>query len=105
MRDYNGNFMPSSILFFVLKGSPDEAKEKGGKLMNYLADNALTYTLAVSLGHCKTLIEHPSSMTHSAISPEDQVKAGIDPGGVRLSCGLEEPKALIAEMEKALEQI
>jgi len=105
MRDYEGNFMPASILYFVLKGSPAEAKEKGAKLMNYLAENALTYTLAVSLGHCKTLIEHPSSMTHSAISPEDQTRAGIDPGGVRLSCGLEEPAALIEEMEKALEQI
>jgi cystathionine beta-lyase/cystathionine gamma-synthase len=41
-------------------------------------------------------------MTHSAISLEDQKKAGIDPGGVRLACGLEEPAILIEEMEKAL---
>ncbi|MBT3181265.1 MAG: aminotransferase class I/II-fold pyridoxal phosphate-dependent enzyme [Deltaproteobacteria bacterium] len=105
MRDYDGNFAPSSILYFVLKGEPDVAKEKGAKLMNYLAANSLMYTYAVSLGHCKTLIEHPSTMTHSAISPEDQIRAGIDPGGVRIACGLEEPKALIDDMEKALEQI
>lgn len=105
MRDYNGNFMPSSILYFVLKGTPTEAREKGARLMNHLAKNALTYTLAVSLGHVKTLIEHPSSMTHSAISPEDQLKAGIDPGGVRLACGLEEPDALIEEMDAALKII
>jgi cystathionine beta-lyase/cystathionine gamma-synthase len=105
MRDYNGKFAPSSILYFVLKGSPSEAREKGAKLMNHLGKNALTYTLAVSLGHCKTLIEHPSSMTHSAISPEDQQKAGIDPGGVRCAVGLEEPAALISEMDKALSLI
>jgi methionine-gamma-lyase len=105
MRTYDGKFAPSSILYFVLKGAPDEAKAKGAKLMDWLAANALSYTLAVSLGHCKTLIEHPSSMTHSAISLEDQAKAGIDPGGVRLACGLEEPAILIEEMERALEQI
>lgn len=105
MRSYDGSFAPSSILYFVLKGTPDEAKAKGAKLMNWLCDKALSYTLAVSLGHCKTLIEHPSSMTHSAISPEDQLRAGIDPGGVRLACGLEEPAILIEEMDAALKQI
>lgn len=105
MRTYDGKFAPSSILYFVLKGSPDKAKKNGVKLMNWLADNALSYTLAVSLGHCKTLIEHPSSMTHSAISPSDQISAGIDPGGVRLAVGLEEASILIEEMEKGLKQI
>lgn len=105
MRTYIGEFAPSSILYFVLKGTPDEARKKGAKLMNWLAQKALSYTLAVSLGHCKTLIEHPSSMTHSAISPEDQLRAGIDPGGVRVSIGLEEPAILIEEMEKGLSLI
>ena len=105
MRSYDGSFAPSSLLYFVLKGTPDEAKRKGMKLMNWLAEHALSYTLAVSLGHCKTLIEHPSSMTHSPIAVEDQVKAGIDPGGVRIACGLEEPSILIEEMEKGLKQI
>lgn len=103
MRAYDGSFAPSSVLYFVLKGSPEEAKHKGAKLMDWLASKALTYTLAVSLGHCKTLIEHPSSMTHSAIALEDQIRAGIDPGGVRVACGLEEPSALIEEMGRALE--
>ncbi|HPQ80971.1 MAG TPA: PLP-dependent transferase [bacterium] len=105
MRSYDGSFAPSSLLYFVLKGSPEEAKEKGMKLMNWLADKSLSYTLAVSLGHCKTLIEHPSSMTHSSMACDDQVKAGIDPGGVRIACGLEEPAMLIDEMESGLKQI
>ena len=40
--------------------------------------------LAVSLGQVKTLIENPSSMTHSSFSPEEQRAAGIEPGGIRL---------------------
>ena len=105
MRSYDGSFAPSSLLYFVLKGTPEEAKRKGMKLMNWLAEKSLSYTLAVSLGHCKTLIEHPSSMTHSAIACDAQVKAGIDPGGVRIACGLEEPAILIEEMEAGLKQI
>lgn len=105
MVDYDGNFAPSSVLYFVLKGVPEDAKAKGAKLMNWLAEKSLSYTLAVSLGQCKTLIEHPSSMTHSALSPADQKNAGIDPGGVRVAVGLEEPKILIEEMDKALELI
>lgn len=105
MRTFDGEFAPSSILYFVLKGKPEEAKQKGSKLMDWLAKNALSYTLAVSLGHCKTLIEHPSSMSHSAISPEDQVKAGIDPGGVRCAVGLEEPGILIEEMDRGLKEV
>ncbi|MBI4211096.1 MAG: PLP-dependent transferase, partial [Deltaproteobacteria bacterium] len=105
MRCYKGEFMPSSILYFVLKGTPTEAQEKGRTLMDWLAKNALCYTLAVSLGHCKTLVEHPSSMTHSALSAVDQVRSGIDAGGVRVAVGLEEPEVLMKEMEAALQQI
>ncbi|MFH0799163.1 MAG: aminotransferase class I/II-fold pyridoxal phosphate-dependent enzyme [Pseudomonadota bacterium] len=105
MLGYDGKFKPSSILYFVLKGSPDKAKERGAKLMNWLASNAISYTLAVSLGHCKTLIEHPSSMSHCSISPADQARAGIDPGGVRVAVGLEEPAILIDEMERGLKLI
>lgn len=105
MRTFSGDFAPSSILYFVLKGSHEEARQKGSKLMNWLAKNSLSYTLAVSLGHCKTLIEHPASMSHSAISLEDQAKAGIDPGGVRVAVGLEEPAVLIEEINRGLDQI
>ncbi|MEW6702886.1 MAG: PLP-dependent transferase, partial [Bacteroidota bacterium] len=52
MIDFNGNFAPGSLLYFVLKGnSPSESKENGRKFMDYVADNAYTMTLAVSLGH------------------------------------------------------
>lgn len=105
MRSFNGEFAPGAVFLFVLKGTPNEAKEKGSKLINWLAKNSLTYTLAVSLGCVKTLIEHPSSMTHSAIPPEEQIKAGIEPGGIRIAVGLEEPEALIEELSKGLDQI
>lgn len=65
MTDFNGNFAPGSLIYFVLKGEgAAESKDKAKKFMNYAAKNAYTMTLAVSLGHTRTLIEHPASMTH-----------------------------------------
>lgn len=105
MRSYDGSFAPGTLLYFVLNGDPSKAQKDGVKLINWLAKNALCYTLAVSLGCIKTLIEHPSSMTHSMIPPEEQMRAGIEPGGIRISVGLEEPEALMEELEMALKQI
>jgi cystathionine beta-lyase/cystathionine gamma-synthase len=41
-------------------------------------------------------------MTHSSIPPEEQLKRGIHPGGIRLSIGLEKAKDIIHDLEKAL---
>ena len=102
MRDYDGNFAPGSMLFFSLRGSLQESYEAAMRVSNHIAAHALSVTLAVSLGQIKTLIEHPASMTHSAIAPEVQMQGGILPGGLRLSIGLEDPRDIIADLERAL---
>jgi cystathionine beta-lyase/cystathionine gamma-synthase len=106
MRDYEGKFAPGSMIFFSLKGkSPTNRRNRGEKVINYLADNAYTITLAVSLGHIRTLVEHPSSLTHSAIPLKEQIEKGMDPGGIRLSIGLEPAKDIIADLLEAIEQV
>ncbi|KUO62446.1 cystathionine gamma-lyase [bacterium BRH_c32] len=103
MIDFNGNFAPGSLLFFALKGStPAEAKENGKRFMDYIANNSYTMTLAVSLGHTRTLIEHPASMTHSVVPPEKLIERGIDAGGVRLAIGLENCDDILMDLEIAL---
>ncbi len=103
MVDYHGNFAPGSMIYFVVKGkTARERLRNGEKLINYLAKNAYTITLAVSLGNIRTLVEHPGSMTHSAIPPEVQLKDGMDPGGIRLSIGLENLNDIINDLKKAL---
>ena len=102
MRDPEGNFAPGIMIYFVLKGSPSEALASGRRVMDYLADKALTVTLAVSLGQVRTLVEHPGSMTHAAVPLEAQAAAGIDPGGIRLSMGIESAKDIIADLSEAL---
>lgn len=106
MIDFNGNFAPGSLLYFILKGNTsEETRERGRKFMNYVADNAYTMTLAVSLGHTRTLIEHPPSMTHSVVPSDKLLENGIDPGGIRLSIGLENVDDLLLDLEDCLKVI
>jgi methionine-gamma-lyase len=60
-------------------------------------------SLAVSLGNVDTLIEHPASMTHAHVSPEDRLSQGITDGLVRLSVGIENLPDILADLEQALE--
>ncbi len=100
MVDFDGNFAPGFMIYFVLKAdSPARSRELGEKLMNHLADQAYTITLAVSLGHTRTLIEHPGSMTHSSIPAEEQIKRGMEPGGIRLSIGLERVEDILHDLD------
>lgn len=62
-------------------------------------------TLAVSLGCVDSLIEHPASMTHSPVPPEERLKAGITDGLVRLSVGVEDVEDIIADLEQALKKV
>ena len=105
MTSYDGTFIPGALIYFILKGTPEEARDKGATLIDYMAKNSICYTLAVSLGCIKTLIEHPPTMTHAAIPLEEQMKAGIQPGGVRIAVGLEEPDMLIEELKKGFAQL
>jgi len=97
----NGLF--GGILSFELN---DDVKgmtsfEAGKKLLNNLS----IASIAVSLGDPDTLIEHPASMTHAAVSKEDRLAAGITDGLIRLSVGLESARDLINDFETAFATI
>jgi cystathionine beta-lyase/cystathionine gamma-synthase len=103
MIDYDGTFAPGAMIYFVLKGAnPQEALCNAESFINHLAKHAYSITLAVSLGNIRTLVEHPASMTHSSIPAEEQVSKGIDPGGIRLSVGLERPEDIIRDLRHSL---
>ncbi len=102
MVSYDGKFAPGSLLYFELKGSGGNAEDAGVCFVDYIAEHAYTITLAVSLGQIKTLIENPFSMTHAAVPPEEKMKSGLRPGGIRLSLGLEDWHDIIADLESAL---
>lgn len=106
MIDFNGNFAAGSLIYFTLKGSDAAAtKEAGKNFMDFVADNSYTLTLAVSLGHTRTLVEHPASMTHSVIPPEQLQQRGVDPGGVRMAIGIENPDDILLDLDEALKSV
>lgn len=86
-----------SMMSFGLKGG----YEAGRKLM----DNVHLALLAVSLGGVETLIQHPASMTHAAVSKEDKIKAGITDDLVRFSVGIEDVNDIIEDLKQGLEKV
>ncbi len=103
MTDPQGRFAPGMMIYFEID-DPAKDGERGARMMDHIAEHAYAITLAVSLGQVKSLIEHPYSMTHSALPVAEKHKGGLHPGGVRLSVGLEDPKDLIADLSEALER-
>ncbi len=89
--------LPGAMIAFELKGG----LEAGITLMNTVE----LCTLAVSLGDCETLIQHPASMTHSPYTPEERAECGIEEGLVRLSIGLESTDDIIADLKNALDPL
>lgn len=76
-------------------GSFEEAK----KVLNHVHLCAL----AVSLGDCEALIQHPASMTHSMCTKEEIEAAGFSDRLIRLAVGREDPDDIIADLQQAFE--
>lgn len=91
MDDFGG------MLSFELKGG----YEAGQTLM----DRVRLCTLTVSLGTVDTLVEHPASMTHFTLTPENRAGMGISEGLVRLSVGIEDSEDIIADLAQGLSYI
>ena len=82
-----------SLISFEINGD----KKKAFKILNSFK----IVKLAVSLGSIETLIQHPSSMTHSDMSLEDQIKVGINESLLRCSVGIENINDIINDFESA----
>ncbi len=84
-------------------GSTFAFEVKGGEKEAFaVLDRLEVFKLAVSLGGTESLAEHPATMTHSDIAPDEQMRLGITPALVRLSVGVENPDDLIADLDQAL---
>lgn len=91
-RQMSGGF--GGMLSFEVKGGFDAAYRAIGRTEVCI--------LAVSLGGVETLISHPASMIHTHQSDEERASAGISPGLIRLSVGVEEVEDIIEDLDRAL---
>ncbi len=82
------------MIKFEVKGGLD----RGRKFLNSLE----MFSHTANLGDTRTITTHPASTTHSKIDPEVREAAGIFPGSIRLSVGLEHIEDIKEEVEMAL---
>ncbi len=82
------------LLAFELKG--------GVKAGLKFASSLSLITLAENLGAVETMVTHPATMTHAAMSKKARLAAGISDGLIRLSVGLEDVDDLIADLDRAI---
>jgi len=76
---------------------------KGGRAAGKKFIEALgVFSHLANVGDAKSLVIHPASTTHYRMPDEDLKKAGIGPGTIRLSIGLEDPDDLIGDLDRAL---
>lgn len=83
-----------SVFSFDLKGSREQGKTfiETLKIFSHLAN----------VGDCRSLVIHPASTTHFRMNDEALASAGIGPGTIRLSIGLEDADDLIDDLKRAL---
>jgi O-acetylhomoserine (thiol)-lyase len=84
----------SAVFTFTLKGG----REAGKKFIEALR----VFSHLANVGDAKSLVIHPASTTHFRMSDEALVAAGIHPGTIRLSIGLEDPADLIDDLNRGL---
>jgi O-acetylhomoserine (thiol)-lyase len=78
-------------------------KVKGGKeRADSLVDNVQLISHVANVGDSKTLIIHPSSTTHDQLSETEQLAAGVTPGLLRVSVGIENIDDIKRDLENAL---
>jgi len=87
----------SGVISFSIKGSREDAIRFMDSLK--LAENV------VHVAYSRTCVLHPASATHRQLSDEQLVAAGITPGLIRLSVGLENIEDIIEDVKQALEQV
>ena len=83
-----------ALIGIELKGGADAGR-------SFIDNLKLIYHVA-NIGDARTLAIHPASTTHSQLSADDQLKAGVTPGYVRLSVGIEHIDDIIADIDQAL---
>jgi O-acetylhomoserine (thiol)-lyase len=83
-----------AVLSFELKGGVDAGAA--------LVDNLTLFSHLANIGDVRSLVIHPASTTHSQLTPEQQLTAGVTPGLVRLSVGLENIDDLKADLDAGL---
>lgn len=87
----------ASIFTFEIKGNADTAKK--------FTESLELFSLLANVADVKSLVIHPASTTHSQMTEEELLAAGIKPNTIRLSIGTEHIDDIIADLEHGFEAV
>ena len=87
----------ASIFTFEIKGDAEKAKK--------FTESLELFSLLANVADVKSLVIHPASTTHSQMSEEELLSAGIKPNTVRLSIGTEHIDDIIADLSKGFDAV
>ena len=93
-------YMPNGtcgVLSFGLKGTKEDAVR--------FMDGLKLCAIVTHVADARTCVLHPASHTHRQMNDEQLREAGVTPGMIRLSVGIENPQDIIDDLEQALEQV
>jgi O-acetylhomoserine (thiol)-lyase len=96
-KKYFGGKGYGSVIAFEVKGG----REDGQKFVESLS----LHSHVANIGDVRSLVIHPASTTHSQLTEDEQRSAGVAPGLIRLSVGLESIADIIADLEKGFAAI
>ncbi|MBD3754019.1 MAG: O-succinylhomoserine sulfhydrylase [Gammaproteobacteria bacterium] len=85
------------LVTFRVKGGQPEAWS--------VIDSTQMMSITANLGDVKTIITHPATTTHSRVSPEDRLKAGITDNLIRISVGLESIEDIKRDLARGLDRL
>lgn len=86
-----------AVLTFIVKGGKEKATQT--------VENLLLVSHLANVGDVRTLIIQPAATTHSQLNEAEQISAGVEPAGLRVSVGIEHIDDIIADFEQALAKI
>ena len=86
---------PGSVFSFGIKGGRDAGR-------TFIESVDLASHLA-NIGDAKTLVIHPASTTHAQLTEQQLVQAGVEPGLVRISVGIEDVDDIRYDLDRALD--
>ncbi len=91
-----------AVLSFEVRGEGAEAQAAAGQAV---VDALQLHSLVANVGDVRSLAIHPASTTHRQLTAEEQRAAGVKPGLVRLSVGIEHIDDIIADLRQALDSL
>ena len=96
-KKYFGGKGYGSVIAFVVKGG----RENGQKF----AEALKLHSHVANIGDVRSLVIHPASTTHSQLTEDEQRSAGVEPGLVRVSVGLESIEDILADLQLGFDAI